>query len=129
MIEKDELFEKGDTARIWQKYCGFFDLSIDEFMEIQEQLLMEQIELVYDSPLAKKFMSKKPRDISEFRKLVPLTTYEDYADYLNNKNEDALAVKPDWWAHTSGRGGTFKWVPFTRTLLNGSEMVVPQWQS
>jgi len=117
MIKKDELFKTGDHKRIWQKYCGFLDLSLHEFMEIQEQLLMEQIELVYDSPLAKKFMPKKPKDVSEFRQLVPITTYEDYADYLNNKNEDGLAVKPDWWAHTSGRGGTFKWAPFTKSAI------------
>jgi len=117
MITKDELFEAGDKERIWQKYCGFLDLSLQEFMEIQEQLLMEQIELVYGSPLAKKFMPKKPRDIAEFRQLVPLTTYEDYAPYLNEKNEDALAVKPHVWTHTSGRGGSYKWVPYTEQAL------------
>jgi hypothetical protein len=117
MITKDELFEVGDKERIWQKYCGFFDLSIDEFMEIQEQLLMEQIELVYNSSLAKKFMPKKPKDISEFRKLVPLTTYNDYADYLNNKNEDVLAFKPYCWTRTSGRGGNAKWIPYTERLV------------
>jgi len=117
MIKKDELLKTGDQQRIWQKYCGFLDLSLQEFMEIQEHLLMEQIELVYDSTLAKKFMPKKPKNISEFRQLVPLTTYEDYADYLNNKNEDALAVKPYSWAHTSGIGGTPKWVPYTERAL------------
>ena len=57
MVKKDELFKTGDQERIWQKYCGFLDLSLQEFMEIQEQLLMEQIELVYNSPLAEKFIS------------------------------------------------------------------------
>lgn len=117
MLTKDELFQTGDQQRIWQKYCGFLDLSLTEFMEIQEHLLTEQIELVYDSPLAKKFMPKKPKDITEFRQLVPLTTFDDYAAYLNEKNEDVLAVKPYCWAHTSGRGGTFKWVPFTPSAM------------
>jgi hypothetical protein len=112
MIKKDELLKTGDQERIWQKYCGFLDLSLQEFMEIQERLLMEQIELVCDSTLAKRFMPKKPKDISEFRRLVPLTTYDDYADYLNQKNEDVLAVKPYYWTRTSGRGGSIKWVPF-----------------
>jgi hypothetical protein len=113
MIEKNELFETGDQERIWQKYCGFLDLSLQEFMEIQEQLLMEQIELVHDSPLAKKFMPRKPKDMAEFRRLVPLTRFDDYAAYLNDKNEDVLAVKPYCWGHTSGRGSSFKWVPYT----------------
>jgi hypothetical protein len=117
MMKKDKLFETGDQERIWQKYCGFLDLSLQEFMEIQEQLLMEQIELVYDSPLAKKFMPRKPKDIDEFRRLVPLTTYDDYADYLSEKNEDVLAVKPHSWTCTSGRGGIRKWVPYTERAI------------
>jgi hypothetical protein len=118
MLTKDKLFEKGDQARIWQKYCGFLDLSLTEFMEIQEQLLMDQIDLIYDSPLARKFMPKKPRNVSEFRRLVPLTTYEDYATYLSEKNEEYLAVKPYVWGHTSGKGGTPKWVPYTERALD-----------
>jgi len=117
MITRDELFKTGDHKRIWQKYCGFLDLSLQEFMETQEQLLNEQIELVHDSPLAKKFMPRKPKDISEFRKLVPFTTYDDYAPYLSEKNEDVLAVKPYCWGHTSGRGGVFKWVPCTQEAV------------
>ena len=117
MINKEELFKTGNQERIWQKYCGFLDLSLDEFMEIQEQLLTEQIEVVYDSPLCKKFMTRKPKDASEFRRLVPLTTFNDYAAYLNNKNEDVLAVKPYRWVVTSGRGGSPKWVPYTERAL------------
>jgi hypothetical protein len=113
MLTRDELLETGDQKRIWQKYCGFLDLSLGEVMEIQKHLLMEQIDLVHDSPLAKRLMPKKPADISEFRRLVPLTTFEDYADYLDGSNEAGLAVKPCLWVHTSGRGGTFKWVPYT----------------
>lgn len=122
MITKDELFQTGDQERIWQKYCGFLDLSLAEFMEIQEELLKEQIELVYDSPLAKKFMPRKPKDVSEFRQLVPLTTFDDYAAYLNEKNEDVLAVKPYLWARTSGRGGICKWVPYTQRAIERFSM-------
>jgi hypothetical protein len=118
MTTEAELFKTGDQERIWQKYCGFLDLSLAEFMEIQEQLLTEQIELVYDSPLAKKFMPERPKDMSEFRKRVPLTTYKDYADYLGAKNEDVLAVKPHLWARTSGRGGKTKWVPYTERAID-----------
>jgi len=117
MITEDKLFKTGDKDRIWKKYCGFLDLSLAEFMEMQEQLLMEQIELVHDSPLAKKFMPTKPKYVSEFRKLVPLTTYDDYAAYLGEKNEDILAVKPYCWIRTSGRGGTPKWVPYTDNAI------------
>jgi hypothetical protein len=117
MITEDKLFKTGDKDRIWQKYCGFLDLSLAEYMEMQEQLLMDQIDLVYDSPLAKKFMPRKPKDVSEFRELVPLTIYDDYAAYLGEKNEDVLAVKPYCWIRTSGRGGTPKWVPYTESAV------------
>lgn len=117
MIAKDELFGTGNEERIWQKYCGFLDLSLSEFMAIQERLLLDQIDLVYDSPLARKFMSRKPKSVAEFQKIVPLTTYEDYAEYLDAKNEDVLAVKPYCWACTSGRGGSFKWVPYTEAAI------------
>lgn len=114
IIERDELFLTGDTDRIWQKYCGFLELSIDEFMKIQERLLMEQIELVADSELGRKIMNgNRPTSVEEFRRMVPLTTYEDYEPYLSEKREDALAEKPVCWVHTSGRSGTFKWVPYT----------------
>ncbi len=115
--KEGELLKTDDEKRIWQKYCGFLDLSLSEFMEIQEQLLMEQIELICDSALAKKFMPKKPKNVSEFRRLVPLTVYDDYAEYLSEKDETVLAVKPYCWGHTSGRGGIFKWVPFTTRAM------------
>lgn len=114
MTTQDELLKSGDQERIWRKYCGFFDLSLSEFMEMQEQLLMQQIELVSDSSLSQKFIPTKPQNVSEFRRLVPLTTYDDYAPYLNERNEDVLAFKPYAWVHTSGKGGSFKWVPYSK---------------
>ncbi|MBN2186427.1 MAG: GH3 auxin-responsive promoter family protein [Dehalococcoidia bacterium] len=117
MTTEAELFKSGDQERIWKKYCGFLDLSLAEFMETQEQLLMDHIALVYDSPIARKFMPKKPKDVSEFRQLVPLTTYDDYSAYLDEKNEDVLAVKPYCWIRTSGRGGASKWAPYTESAI------------
>ena len=58
MIPKEELFLTGDKERIWQKYCGFFELSIKEFLEIQENLLFEQIDLIFNSALGKKFLNQ-----------------------------------------------------------------------
>ncbi len=112
MLTVDETFLSGDQEKIWQKFCGFLDLSLTEFMEIQERLLMDQINLVHESILARKFMPNKPKDTAEFRKTVPLTVFDDYAEYLNAKNEEVLAVKPYCWGHTSGRGGEFKWAPY-----------------
>ncbi len=53
MLSEDKYFRDLTEAELWQRYCGFLDLSIDQFMEIQENLLMEQIGLVADSLLGK----------------------------------------------------------------------------
>lgn len=117
MITEDELFRLGNQEKVWNKYCGFLGLSLPEFMEIQEQLLMRQIDTVYNSPLARKFMPQKPRSVSEFRQMVRLTTYDDYAGPLMKKDEGVLAVKPYCWACTSGRSGSSKWVPYTHRAV------------
>jgi len=118
VLQEDKYFQTLSEEELWQRYCGFFDLSVDEFMEIQKHLLMEQINLVADSLLGKKIMNgNKPRSVEEFRRLVPLTTYADYEPYLSERRDDALGVKPLFWCHSAGRGGSFKWIP------HGSEIV------
>ena len=56
------------------------NLTPDEFMKIQERLLLEQIECWSNSALGQSILKgKHPRTVEEFREMVPLTTYEDYA--------------------------------------------------
>lgn len=113
-MEKDEFTSTDDRGLIWQKYCGFLNLSPEEFMEIQEDLLLDEIDLVTGTSLGKKIMRNgRPTNVAEFRSQVPLTTYEDYAAYLDQRNDDVLSEKPFCWVHTSGRSGSFKWVPYT----------------
>ena len=112
MLREDKYSDTLTDAQLWQRYCGFLDLSIGDFMNIQKELLLDQIERIANSVLGKKIMgSGRPKTIDEFRKSVPLTTYDDYEPYLSDKREDALAVKPQWWCHSAGRGGRFKWTP------------------
>jgi len=118
MLSEDKYFRDLSEAELWQRYCGFLDLSIDEFMGIQEELLMDQIDRIADSVLGKKIMGeRKPKSVEEFRQMVPLTTYEDYEPYLSERQEEALAEKPYLWCHSSGRGGTFKWVPHSSEIV------------
>ena len=114
MIPREDLLHNFDRPTLWRKYCGFLDLSTEEFMAIQGQLLLEQIELVSNSSLARKIVGeRKPSSIEEFRDIVPITTYKDYLPYLEEKREDVLSEKPFCWVHTSGTEGHFKWVPYT----------------
>ena len=115
------LIKQGRKEEIWTKYCGFFDLSVKEFMEIQERLLLEQIDVLGKSMMGRMIMGDViPSSIDEFRKVVPLTTYKDYVGYLDIQREDVLPRKPVAWCHTSGRTGDykFKWVPYTQKMYD-----------
>jgi len=119
MLSEDKYFQTLTEGELWQRYCGFIDLSIDKFMDIQRELLMDEIERVADSPLGKKIIGKrKPKSVEEFRRMVPITAYEDYEPYLPERQEDALAIKPHTWCHSAGRGGRFKWIPQSLQFLD-----------
>jgi hypothetical protein len=121
MKSLSEMLRKEEYNKIWEKYCGFLDMNLDEFVKVQERLLMEQIELLYNCDLGRKIMgdSAKPSNIEEFRQRVPLTTYEDYADILLNKKEDALPAKPMYWIQTTWKGGThdIKLAPYSESMI------------
>lgn len=113
ILDKDELFTINDVENIWRKYCGFLDLTVDEFMIIQESLLTEQMELAASSELGQKIMrGQKPGSLYQFRRDIPFTTYDDYQPYLHEHADGVLSKKPVVWAHTSGTTGTAKWVPY-----------------
>ena len=114
-----ELLREGKTRELWQKCCGFLDLSMEQFMTIQHQMLLEQIELLKRCELGNQVMrGAKPSSVEEFREQVPITTYADYAPYLLEQREDMLPEKPLLWQRTSGRSAEYpaKWVPVTRRM-------------
>ncbi|RPJ26836.1 MAG: GH3 auxin-responsive promoter, partial [Planctomycetaceae bacterium] len=114
MEKPAELLRQGRSDEVWKKYCGFLDITLDQFMEIQERLLLEQLQLMGRSELGRAIMGEHPpRSVEEFRQRVPITTYEDYAFFLDEQKEDVLPEKPVAWAHTSGRSGRYKWYPCT----------------
>ncbi|MBR0598870.1 GH3 auxin-responsive promoter family protein [Clostridiales bacterium BAD-6] len=106
--------------RLWQEYCGFLDLDIDSYMQIQYRLMLEQISLWSESELGKQMLKgKQPKTIDEFRKSVPLTTYIDYADVLLQKKGDMLPDQPIIWIQTTWEGGKhpIKLAPYTKSML------------
>jgi len=119
MSGASELLQQGKTKELWQKCCGFIDLSMDEFMTIQRRLLLEQIELLQECELGRRVMrGAKPKSLKEFEEQVPLTTYENYTPYLLEQREDVLPEKPIAWQRTSGRSGEYpcKWVPLSERM-------------
>ncbi|MBI4303378.1 MAG: GH3 auxin-responsive promoter family protein [Chloroflexi bacterium] len=112
-----ELLRQGLNEELWQMCCGFLRLNLDQFMAIQNRLLLEQMELLGSCELGRKIMQgTRPRTVEEFRELVPLTKYSDYCPDLLEKRQDVLPGKPALWVHSSGRSGDYpcKWVPLTQ---------------
>lgn len=111
--------KRARTSDVWNRYCGFLDLSLDDFMFIQKRLLMEQIDVFANCQLGREILGRTvPRSVDEFRQTVALTSYDDYETYLSERRVDVLPEVPYVWAHTSGRSGGYKWVPYTRAAYD-----------
>jgi hypothetical protein len=121
-----ELLRQGRRDEVWQMCCGFLDLSLEQFMNIQKRLLLEQIELLKNCELGRKVMhGAMPETIDEFREQVPITTYADYYPNLTEKREEGLPAKTARWVQTSGKSGEYsaKWVPWSQDFCKEFESV------
>lgn len=108
-------------AAVWAEYCGFLDLGMNEFMYIQRRLMEEQIRLWSDCGLGRELLhGEKPFDIDDFRRVMPLTEYGDYADVLLARRADMLPDEPVIWIQTTWEGGLHpvKLAPYTRDMLD-----------
>lgn len=97
------------------------DLDTEDYMNIQNRLMSEQIKIWSESGLGKNLLQGKTlNSIDEFRDNFPLTTYEDYADILLAKRRDMLPGDPVVWIQTTWEGGIrpLKVAPYTRSMLD-----------
>ena len=121
------LIRQGRIEEVWQRCCGFIDLSLKDFMEIQRRLLSEQLISLRGCELGRYIMNGvTPNSLEEFRESIPLTTYDDYAPYLLNRREDVLPEKPALWQYTSGKSGEypFRWAPVTARQLEETKSLI-----
>ncbi|OHD70456.1 MAG: hypothetical protein A2V99_10235 [Spirochaetes bacterium RBG_16_67_19] len=119
MLPEDIYFRTLSAEELWKRYCGFLDLTAEEFLSIQGSLLTEQLQLAAGGILGRKILGERPpRTLEEFQATIPFTTYDDYEPYLSEKREEALAVKPLSWSHSAGRGGKFKWIPHSEAGMD-----------
>ncbi len=117
----EEKLKKKQQDKIWQEYCGFLDLDMNSYMNIQYRLMSEQIAIWSECELGKLLLKgKRPKTIEEFRQMVPLTTYGDYADILLQKKGDMLPDYPVIWIQTTWEGGKhpIKVAPYTQSMLD-----------
>src|SRR6185295_11165201 len=119
MLTAWELYRQGRKQDIWDTYCGFLDLSVQEFMGLQRKHLEDQLPRYAASRLGQRILhGRTPRTLEEFRATVPFTTYKDYAPVLLPRDEESLPEKPRTWGHTSGQSGEYdyKWIPITQRM-------------
>jgi hypothetical protein len=117
----EEKFRRGMKKELWSEYCGFLDLDIDNYMQIQNRLMEEQIRLWTACGLGRKLLDGKTAStVEEFREVMPLTEYNDYADILLSKRVDMLPDEPVIWIQTTWEGGKhpIKVAPYTRGMLD-----------
>ena len=117
----DERLKKCSREQLWQEYCGFLDMSLSDYMYTQRRLMEEQMRLWCASGLGQKLLQgKQPRTIEEFREMLPLTSYADYADVLLARRGDMLCAEPTVWIQTTWEGGLrpIKLAPYTRGMLD-----------
>lgn len=101
----------------WSERFRFLDYTGSRFIEVQEQLLMEQLQGIGSVPVAGPALnSSPPRSMTDFMRSVPLTSVDDYASSLN-----ALRQSPRGrnytWAYTLYGPGQEKWIPYTQRGL------------
>lgn len=116
-----EKLRRYTKAEIWDEYCGFLNMTMDEYMTMQKRLVMEEIDIWCSCELGQRILKgKKPHTLEEFRNMVPLTTYDDYADLLLKKSSHGLPDEPVLWLQTTWEGGMhpMKVAPYTRSMLD-----------
>lgn len=113
-------FENYTNEEIWNEYCGFTDLSIDEFMSIQKSLMQEQLSIWKKSAIGKSMINTDINNIHDFREKFSLTTYEDYADVLLLKKDELIPDNAVIWIKTTWEGGIHptKLAPYTENMIN-----------
>lgn len=88
-------------------------------MAVQTKLLLELLSENKDTEYGKKYGFADIHSIEEFQARLPITEYDDYAEYIdrmvNNREENLIsAEKPTWYNKTSGTVGVPKKIPYTQ---------------
>lgn len=126
MARPIQLLRQGKRDELWNMCCGFIDLDIRQYMDIQRRLLLEQLGLLRNSPLGRRMMrGAAPTTVEQFRQQVPLTDYKDYLPELVDQREDVLPATVAHWVRTSGKSGEYdvKWVPMSQRFANECEKI------
>lgn len=87
--------------------------------EVQERLLFDLLDLNKDTPFGKEHHFADIKTIEDYKRLVPLTTYDDYAGYvyevMEHGTDGVICAEPVvHFSETSGTMGNPKGIPYTQ---------------
>ena len=118
MLKQRETTTQLSGQTTWDRYCGFLDLNLEDFLLIQEQRLIDWLPRLADSAVGRVTMdSHIPGSVREFRRTVPLTRIEDYLPYLKDDSGRDLPDPTVAEAKTIRRNCEELWVPYTQEAL------------
>ena len=64
----EDKLKKYSREQLWQEYCGFLDMSLDDYMYTQRRLMEEQLQMWSKSGLGRQLLrGNHPRTIDELR--------------------------------------------------------------
>ena len=109
----DAQFEAG------KKVAEQLEADVKHPREVQEELLFELISMNKNTPFGKEHNFDNIKTVEDFKRLVPLTTYDDYAGYIYEVMETGKTgiLAADEVVHfneTSGTMGNPKGIPYTK---------------
>ena len=95
-----------------------FDFTTIQAVSINQELLQRLLRDNQDTEYGRKYHFSDIKSIDDYRKNVPMTTYEDYEGYINRMTENGerslLTNYPiAYYASTSGTSGSPKKIPVT----------------
>ena len=110
-----------------------FDSRCSEPMVSQHRLLSYILRDNSDSAYGKQYQFDSLKGISDYRKQVPIATYEDLQPYIERAMDGAekqlTRLTPTFYATTSGTTGTAKFIPVTAPSKVAKSKLMKVWLS
>lgn len=89
--------------------------------EMQQNILKNLLSTASDTRYGKSYRFAEIKKYSDFKKIIPLRTYEDFLPHIDSIRGGAVSElwpgKPIYWAKTSGTTAGSKYIPITKDSL------------
>ena len=110
----------------------FIDASHD-IESVQRDILKDTLAMVMGAESAKKHGLDANMSLEDFRKQVPITTYDYWHDMIVEQQKSGQPMLTtsscDRYQPTSGSTSKIKWIPYTRPFLDQADEAISPWMS